>query len=232
MPLFYQPDIAKGDHFLDEEESRHCIKVLRHSNGDQIEIIDGAGNKYTAVITNANHKKCEFSIKETLNEAPPAHYIHIAISPTKNMDRMEWFIEKVVEIGVQEVSFILSQNSERRVLKVDRLLKKAVSAIKQSGQLYLPKINELIPFEEFISQPLQEEKFIAYVDKSNESILHASASKNTSYCALIGPEGDFSKEELQTALENNFKMVSLGPSTLRTETAGLTACHTLNLINW
>ncbi|MBL3655288.1 16S rRNA (uracil(1498)-N(3))-methyltransferase [Fulvivirga sediminis] len=232
MPLFYQPNVTSGEHFLDGEESRHCVKVLRHSNGDAIEIIDGDGSKYTAVITNANHKKCEFNITEAIKKQHPPHYIHLAISPTKNMDRMEWLIEKIVEIGVQEVSFILCKNSERRVLKIDRLIKKAISAMKQSGQFYLPKIHELNSFDKFISDSVQEEKFIAYVDKSNQSFLHKAASAKSNYCILIGPEGDFTKEELQAAFDHQFNMVSLGPSTLRTETAGLAACHTLNLLNW
>ena len=231
MSLFYQPEVSGGAHFLDEEESRHCIKVLRHKAGDIIKVQDGSGNIFSVQITSAHPKKCEFEVLDAEFQPLPPHHIHIAIAPTKNLDRIEWFVEKVVEIGVQEISFISCKNSERKVLKLDRLERKALSAMKQSQHLYLPKLNELKPFNDFIAKVSEANKYIAYVDFNNSVKLSRSAEAGNDYCVLIGPEGDFSSEELEMALKNGFKKVSLGNSRLRTETAGMVACHTLNMIN-
>ncbi|UII23959.1 16S rRNA (uracil(1498)-N(3))-methyltransferase [Fulvivirga ligni] len=231
MPLFYQPDIPSGIHHLDEEESRHCVKVLRHSIGDEIELIDGAGGYYKARITNNHHKKCEFDIIDSSQAERPSYTIHIAISPTKNMDRIEWFIEKAVEIGLQEVSFILTKNSERRVLKTERVIKKAISAMKQSGQRFMTTINEMNSLTAFLNEVRADEKFIAFVDKENPDQLFKLAQSGKNTCILIGPEGDFTANELKLAQECDFRKVALGNSTLRTETAGLVACHSLNLLN-
>ncbi|MBL6445851.1 16S rRNA (uracil(1498)-N(3))-methyltransferase [Fulvivirga sp. 29W222] len=231
MALFYQPEIPAGVHYLDQEESRHCVKVLRHGTGDIIKILDGKGNIYKAQITTASPKECVFEIIDTTIQDKPPFHIHIAIAPTKNLDRMEWFIEKAVEIGIQEVSFMLCKNSERRILKTERLEKKAVSAMKQSQGSYMPLINELVSYPDFISKTREEQKYIAYVDFSNPAKLYQTASPEGTYCILIGPEGDFTKDELELAIQNGFSKVSLGNSRLRTETAGLAACHILNLIN-
>lgn len=230
MARFYQPEIAIGSHYLRPEESHHCVKVLRHKVGDVIEVLDGNGSLYTVRITKADPKQCNFEIVDaTVSEKPPFH-IHIAIAPTKNLDRMEWFVEKAVEIGVQEITFMVCRNSERKILKLNRLERKAVSAMKQSQQFYLPKINPLTPYQQLLPELTAGQKFIAFVDFDNPSYLKEVAPREK-YCVLIGPEGDFTDDELNFAISQGFTKVSLGPSRLRTETAGLVACHILNLIN-
>jgi 16S rRNA (uracil1498-N3)-methyltransferase len=233
MHLFYQPDIKSGVRYLDEEESRHCVKVLRLKVGEEIMVLDGQGGKYTTAITVANHKKCEFEIIQSQQATPIAYHIHIAIAPTKNMDRIEWFVEKSVELGIQEISFFISDNSERKHFKTGRVIKKAVSAMKQSLKTHLPVINEPIKLKELLNQASLDDthKFIAYVDQDNPDLLYKSVSAKNNYFVLIGPEGDFSSKELSSAIDNNFTKVSLGESRLRTETAGIAACHILNLVN-
>jgi len=233
MRLFFQPEILNGDLFLDAEESRHCVKVLRLKEQDQILVLDGRGGKHTVSIVNANQRKCEFDLLKSEKTPPADHHIHIAIAPTKNMDRIEWFVEKAVEIGVQEISFFFSHNSERKHFKTDRVTKKAISAMKQSLKTYLPVINEPINFPDFIKQNLDAstKRYIAYVDQTNPDLLLDLAKPNQRQLILIGPEGDFSEIELNKALDNQYAKVSLGESRLRTETAGIAACHILNLIN-
>ena len=232
MPLFYQPSINQGVHFLDSEESRHCSKVLRLKKGDKIEVIDGLGSLFTCIITDANPRKCFFEILELKNAEPLRKLkIHIAIAPTKNIDRIEWFVEKAVELGIEEISFIKCKNSERKSIKMERINRKAMSAMKQSGNIRLPKINELRSVTDFYPLVAEESKFICHVDNANPHLLFHKAKPGTSYCVLIGPEGDFSNEELKNASDHGFVKVSLGPGRLRTETAGISACHILNLIN-
>lgn len=230
MAAFYLPEIKDGVTLLSPEESRHAVKVLRLNSGDKIQIFDGQGSVYTAEITDPHHKKTAFRIVDKEHQSPSTSYIHIAIAPTKNIDRIEWFVEKAVEIGVSEISFILCQNSERKVMKLERIHKKAISAMKQSMNGFLPRINELATFKDFITQVDQDGKYIAYVDFNNPKQLVEAAKDNKNHCVLIGPEGDFSIEELELALEHGFKKVALGNSRLRTETAGIVACHTLNLM--
>jgi 16S rRNA (uracil1498-N3)-methyltransferase len=231
--LFYQPQVSSGSHFLDEEESRHAIKVLRLKEQHPIKIIDGKGTFYESIITNPNPKKCEFNILSSYSETHVRkHYIHLAIAPTKNPDRMEWFIEKSVEIGVDEISFLICEHSERKFFNLGRIEKKAISAMKQSLKATLPIINAPIPISAFITKEVvQKNKFIAYVDKEIPKHLQEEAQPNASYCVLIGPEGDFSPNEIALAKENGFMPVHLGKSRLRTETAGISACLVLNLIN-
>lgn len=232
MNLFYQPDVNNGVHFLDSEESRHAVKVLRYKHGDKLNVIDGKGAFFIGEITDANPKKCYFKIIDQKITATQNYNIHIAIAPTKNIERIEWFVEKAIEIGVHEISFVICENSERKVMKIERLMRKAISAMKQSIKVHLPIINVPISFNEFMQTTLSNnEKYIAYVDFNNPSSLYSLASKNSNYCVLIGPEGDFSSKELEMSINYGFKKVSLGSSRLRTETAGITACHTLNLIN-
>lgn len=231
MNLFYQPGIPKGILHLDAEESRHCSKVLRKKNGDVIHVTDGAGNAYTARLTDSRSDRCTFTIESTHHEAKRAFHIHIAIAPTKNPDRTEWFVEKAIEIGVDEISFVLCDNSERAALKTDRLEKLAISAMKQSLRYTLTKIHHMVLLKDFITASKASLKYIAYVDQSNPDHLIKQAAAKSDYVVLIGPEGDFSKNELQLAIENGYKKVSLGTNRLRTETAGVSACHILNLIN-
>lgn len=231
MAQFYLPEIKQNINELSPEESKHAVKVLRLTSGDEIQLLDGQGGIYTAVIDDANHKRCTFHVVNTSQQIKDDYYIHIAIAPTKNIDRIEWFVEKSVELGIDEISFINCQNSERKHLKIDRIEKKVVSAMKQSLNAFKPVINELTNFPTFIDQVTQEEKFIAYVDFENPDMLYKIASKGTPYCVLIGPEGDFSTNEVEYAMNKNFKKVSLGKTRLRTETAGIAACHLLNIIN-
>ena len=232
MPLFYQPAINQGVHFLDSEESRHCTKVLRLKQGDSFDVIDGLGTQFTCIITDPNPRKCLFDILEKKGPEPDRDFkIHIAIAPTKNIDRIEWFVEKAVEMGIEEISFIKCKNSERTTIKMERINRKAVSAMKQSRNIKLPKINELQSVNDFYSLATEKSKFICHVDDANPDLLYQKAKSGNTYCVLIGPEGDFTNEELTSAREHGFVKVSLGHSRLRTETAGISACHTLNLIN-
>ena len=231
MNLFYQPEISNGTLHLDSEESRHAVKVFRYKNGDEINVTDGLGSFYTATLVDANSKKCSFKIIDKVNSTTNSFYIHIAIAPTKNIDRLEWFIEKAIEIGVDEISLIICSNSERKIVKTERLQKKAISAMKQSLKSTLPKINEQQSFKNFVKGVQHIEKYIAYVDFKNSDLLKNIALANSNYCLCIGPEGDFSTEELQLAINADFKKVSLGNSRLRTETAGIVGCNILNLIN-
>ena len=173
MQLFYAPQLAQNQLFLDEEESRHCIKVLRKQQGDIIDCIDGVGHFYECEITDAHHKKCALKIIKTRAEKKSTIHLHIAIAPTKNLDRIEWFVEKAVEIGIEEISFIRCQNSERVQLKTDRIIKKAIAAMKQSIKVRLPIINELVSFADFIKNESKKNshKLIAYVDFENPNHL-------------------------------------------------------------
>jgi 16S rRNA (uracil1498-N3)-methyltransferase len=229
--LFYQPGIQYGSHFLDPEESRHAAKVLRKKGGDIIHITDGKGVLYTCKITDAKPDKCAFVIESSEQEKQKSFGIHIAIAPTKNPDRTEWFVEKAIEIGVDEITFLECDNSERSTIKTERIEKLAVSAMKQSLKTTLPKIHSIRQLDKFISDSNSSKKFIAYVDQTNPDELLKVAQPKENYLVLIGPEGDFSPAELDLAIKNGFKKVALGPSRLRTETAGIVACHTLNLIN-
>ncbi len=229
--LFYQTGIQYGSHFLDPEESRHATKVLRRKAGDTIHITDGKGTLYTCKITDARPDKCAFVLESSEVEKKKDFTIHIAIAPTKNPDRTEWFVEKAIEIGLDEITFLDCDNSERTSIKLERIEKLAISAMKQSLKFSLPKIHLIRPLQEFIKLSNSSKKFIAYVDQANPDELSKVAKAKENYTILIGPEGDFSPAELELAIKNGYQKVALGPSRLRTETAGIVACHTLNLIN-
>lgn len=231
MNLFYQPLIPQGVFHLDQEESKHCVKVLRRSKDDALKITDGKGFFYNAVITKPDAHQCEFQIKEQIAETAKEFSIHIAISPTKSPERIEWFVEKAVELGVDEISFVQCKTTERPFIKIERLEKVAISAMKQSLKATLPKMNDIIKLDSLIKQSSELSKFIAYVDPSNPAHLNKIVIASSNYLVLIGPEGDFSDGELALALQQGFQKVSLGNSRLRTETAGVAACHILNLIN-
>lgn len=231
MNLFYQPLLKDGVDYLSEEESRHCVKVLRHRNGESIRITDGSGFFYTATIIKADPSRTQIKIVDQQAERTRDFEIHIAISPTKNADRIEWFVEKATELGIDKVTLLNTEHTERSFIKQDRLEKVAVSAMKQSLKATVPKINALTSFDTFISSIGDLHKFIAYVDESNPLHLMQAASPHQRYVVLIGPEGDFSPTELQEAVGRGFVKVSLGTARLRTETAGVAACHILNLIN-
>lgn len=234
MQLFYTPNInlTVSTFILDEAESKHAIKVLRLNTGDKIYLVNGKGTFFEAKITQAHAKKCELSILSSRTETNTKPDIYIAIAPTKNNDRLEWFVEKATEIGITEITPLICQRSERKTLKIDRLEKTAVAAMKQSLKATLPKINEPVSFKDFIKNtPKQTNLFIAHCLDNKEKHLSQLCTKNESSIILIGPEGDFTKEEIDLAVKNHFKPISLGTSRLRTETAGIVACHTINLIN-
>lgn len=231
MHVFYTPDIQVSNE-LPEEEAQHCTRVLRLNIGDEITLTDGKGNFYQAEITAATNKRCQVAIKETRYQEPlwPCH-LHIAIAPTKNMDRNEWFAEKATEIGFDELTFLNCRFSERKVIKTERISKILVSAIKQSLKARLPKLNEMTDFHTFIQQDFKGQKFIAHCYEGEKKQLKEALTPGEDALVLIGPEGDFSEEEVQKAIEHGFVPISLGKSRLRTETAALVACHTLNLMN-
>jgi 16S rRNA (uracil1498-N3)-methyltransferase len=229
--LFYQPLIQEGIKYLDPSESKHSTRVLRKKIGDRIYITDGKGFLYTALITEADADRCFFEIQERVPEAPKKHAIHIAISPTKHADRFEWFVEKAVELGIDRITLMECDHTEYTHLKSDRLEKIAISAMKQSVRFTLPSISRPIKMKDVVDNPDATSQFIAYVDPGNPYHLKNVAKPNSDYLVLIGPEGDFSEEELNLAQEKKFQRVSLGSNRLRTETAGVAACHILNLVN-
>lgn len=232
MHLFYAPDIAETL-TLPEVESGHCVRVLRLAEGDEIGIVDGHGTFYRAAVSLAHAKRCTVKILQA--EARPPHWsgnIEIAIAPTKNLDRIEWFAEKAVEMGVDAIVPLLCRFSERKELKTERLEKILISAMKQSLKAVLPRLDEMTPFERYVNEPFQGQKFIAhcYAD-SERRLLSQCYVAGADARVLIGPEGDFSPEEVALAVARGYIPVSLGASRLRTETAGVAACHTLHTIN-
>lgn len=232
MILFYQPYILDPLHLLDPEESRHCIKVLRKQAGDIIHITDGKGKFCKGRILDENPKKCavEIILTEEL-ELRQKFNVHLAVAPTKNISRFEWFLEKATEIGIDEITPILCENSERRIIKTQRLEKVMISAMKQSLKSFLPILNEPISFNDFIKNTSCNSKFIAYCsDKYRDSLMLTYQSGND-VLIMVGPEGDFSPTEISTALKNNYHPISLGESRLRTETAAIVACHTIQILN-
>lgn len=231
MHIFYTPDI-ENSHELPEEEAAHALRVLRLQPGDEVMLTDGKGNFHRARISLAAHKRCLVDILETLPQPPLwSGHLHIALAPTKNMDRTEWFAEKATEIGIDELTFLNCRYSERKVLKTERIAKILVSAVKQSLKARIPRLNEMTDFKTFIRQPFQGQKFIAHCHEGEKTPLKDLVRKGEGATVLIGPEGDFSEEEVRLAEEAGFIPVSLGPSRLRTETAALVACHILNLLN-
>lgn len=246
MNLFYTPDITTPVYTLSEEESKHAVRVLRLSIGDFIYLIDGVGGFYKAQLTDTNAKRCSVTITEVQKEYGKRPFnLHIAIAPTKSIDRTEWFLEKATEIGIDEITPIECDRSERTVVKTDRLNKILVSAIKQSVKAYLPKLNQMTGFDKFVTQPFEGQKFIAHCnhlsltsgsspngeERNKSTYLKNLYKPGQNALILIGPEGDFSEKEVELAVQNGFKEISLGNSRLRTETAALVACDVINISN-
>lgn len=232
MHIFYTPELSGNTYTLDETESKHCVRVLRLEKGDEITLVDGRGGFFSAEISDPNPKRCVVNVtKSELNFGQRNFQVHLAIAPTKNMDRIEWFLEKATEIGVSRVTPLLCRHSERKEIKHDRLEKVMVSAMKQSLKAYLPQLDELTKFSDFVRQPFEGQKFIAHCEEQHRELLKNAMIPNKNYLILIGPEGDFSPEEIEMAIDAGFVPVSLGDSRLRTETAGVVACHTFNLLN-
>lgn len=233
MIRFYAPEIAVSP-ILPESDSQHCCKVLRMQSGDEIEIVDGRGSLYRCRIVTAHNKRTEVEIIERIDLPPVWNCdITVAVAPTKHLDRMEWLVEKLVEIGVNRIVPIKCMRSERKEIKVERLEKIAVSAMKQSLKAVLPAIDEMTPLPIFLaSLPDGLQRFVAYCDDWVERRLLAREYRpGSSVAVLIGPEGDFSPEEIRMALDAGFVPVSLGDNRLRTETAALVACDTFHIIN-
>jgi 16S rRNA (uracil1498-N3)-methyltransferase len=229
--IFYAPDIL-SDLLLPEEESLHCTRVLRKKSGDPILITDGKGKFYDALVGVPHQKHTSVEImSETPYEKPWKPLLHIGFAPTKNIDRTEWFVEKATEIGIDAFTPLLTRYSERKEIKQPRIEKILVSAMKQSQKALLPVLHPMIAFEKFVVQPFVGQKFIAHCHKGEKPLLSTSYSKGENVLILIGPEGDFSEQEVELALKNGFSPVSLGESRLRTETAALAACHTIHVVN-
>ena len=232
MQLFYVPHISGNQVVLNEIESKHAIRVLRLPQGAIIKLVDGKGGFYEAKITDSNPKKCLLEIIGSQLEYEKKDFsIHIAIAPTKNIDRFEWFLEKCTEFGIDEITPILSEHSERKVIKPERLQKILVAAMKQSVKAYLPKLNDLTTLKAFIGRNNVSKKFIAHCIPGEKNHLQNQISGGENVVILIGPEGDFSHEEVEWAKEYGYKETSLGNARLRTETAGVAACHIINLAN-
>ena len=235
MNLFYQGNLSETSQniIFDKDESRHIFKVLRHKLGDTLHITNGLGILFTAELVEVSQKQCLAIVTKAEKKAPLHYYLHMAVAPTKNNDRFEWFLEKATEIGISEITPILCDHSERKVIKVDRFEKIIESAMKQSLKMYKPKLNELTSFSDFIK--LQSNfngvKCIAHCENSEKALLKNLVQPTSNNIILIGPEGDFSYKEIALAQKNEFSPISLGESRLRTETAAIAACHTVFSIN-
>lgn len=231
--LFFHPDLGKNEFVLEADESAHLVRVLRKKQGDRVEVTDGNGIIATVEVKDANAARCLVEIVEKKHHAPDPFYIHIAVAPTKNIDRIAWFVEKAVEIGIHEISFPICKHSERKVINTEKLVAKAKSAMKQSLSPFLPKINEAQGFLSFIkSTDEADQKFIAHLENDSTPQLISMAKKSYRYCIIIGPEGDFDEKEIDAAVRLGFELVKMGNKRLRTETAALHACSMLNVLNY
>lgn len=225
MATFFAEDIRPDSkmHQLTEEESKHCIRVLRYDLGSKLDLVDGKGNQFIGKIIDNHPKRCKIEIEDVIRHHNPENAIHIAVAPTKNMDRIEWFLEKAVELGLTKLTFLKCENNERNSVNLDRLQKIAISAMKQSKRYFLPEIENLIPFNQFVTN--NPNGYIGHC-YDGEKITLTEINKNKPF--LIGPEGDFSKSEVDMALKNGYSAVHMSDFRLRTETAALTAVFSLN----
>lgn len=231
MHVFYTPDIQTSRE-LPEEEAAHAIRVLRLKAGDEVILTDGKGCFYRARIGTVSAKHCPLHIEETLIQPPLwKGHLHLAVAPTKNMDRMEWLVEKATEIGFDELTFLDCRFSERHIVKMERIARIVTAAIKQSLKARMPRLNAMTDFHAFVSLPHNGQKFIAHCREGEKKTLADSLRTGEESLVLIGPEGDFSGEEVEEAQANGFIPVSLSRSRLRTETAALVACHLMNIKN-
>lgn len=226
MHIFYTKNIQGNTGILDEIESHHCIKVLRLKPGDKVSMVDGKGGFFEGVISLPDSRACAVEIlKSEFEHGKRNYHLHIAIAPTKNIDRFEWFLEKATEIGIDEISPIICQRSERKVLREDRLEKVISSAMKQSLKAYHPVLHPATTFGKFIEKQNENNKLIAHCIEEEKLELLRFKPQGSNFTLLIGPEGDFSPEEVKQAISNGFIPVSLGKSRLRTETAGIVTCQ-------
>jgi 16S rRNA (uracil1498-N3)-methyltransferase len=234
MQIFYAPGIT-GDHWtLDSKESKHCIRVLRMKKGTQLKLIDGKGNLYEGEIDEPDQNSCKIRVLNIVHEFEKRDYrLHIAISPLKNPERFEWFIEKSVEIGIDEITPLVSRNSEKTDIRKERLNGIIISAMKQSIKSYLTVLNDPVKFEDFIQGDVSGKKMIAHCNEMPEvrKRIAETYQKKENATIMIGPEGDFTVEEVGSAVQKGFDPVHLGASRLRTETAGIAACHSIYFLN-
>ena len=232
MNLFYDPDITGQLYTLNKVDSNHLVRVLRIKIGETVFVTDGKGILFECIVSDTNPKSCQIEIVNKTPGGDKRNFnLQIAIAPTKNISRFEWFLEKSTEIGIDCISPVLCDHSERKTIKLDRLNRVITAAMKQSLKSFHPKLDDLININDFIERSFRGQKFIAYDDNEIENELFNMCKPNVDTLVLIGPEGDFSKEEISKATDNGFLPVKLGPSRLRTETAGIVACHTVNLVN-
>lgn len=233
MNYFYQASLDRSvtQFSFSPEESRHIAKVLRKKEGDTILITNGKGYLFTAEIIQADQKQCKAQILKTDKKIPSRYNLHLAVAPTKRLERFQWFLEKATEIGVSEITPVICQRSERKKLSPERLHRVMQEAMKQSLRTYLPKLNKAVSFDDFLKQEHQVMRFIAHCDYDEKVDLKRRVAADKDVIVLIGPEGDFSRSEIQAACDLGFLPVSLGEGRLRTETAALVACVTINLIN-
>lgn len=233
MQLFYNPTITESTETFsfDKEESKHIIKVLRKKDTDILFVTNGLGLLFKTEITLASDNKCTVKILSFEKAAASKFHLHLVVAPTKMNDRYEWFLEKATEIGIHEITPIICDHSERKVINKERFDKILLAAMKQSNELYLPKLNDAITFKEFIKLESDGLKLIAHCEETDKKTLKSVLKPNESVTLLIGPEGDFSEKEIVSALENNFIPVSLGNTRLRTETAAIVACHSVVFVN-
>lgn len=233
MQLFYAPEISFPHYTLSEEESKHCIRVLRMGRGDELHLTDGRGVLYRCKIVDDNVKRCTVEICEQTPATPLPYHLVMAVAPTKNIDRFEWFLEKATEVGVAEVYPIEGAHSERRQIKLDRELKVITSAVKQSLKMFHPTLHDMTPVKQLIAQPFDGQKYIAHCNSSlgEREYLGKILEKGGKVLILIGPEGDFSPEEITFALQNGFKPITLGDQRLRTETAAVVATVMVSTLN-
>jgi 16S rRNA (uracil1498-N3)-methyltransferase len=233
MNLFYAPELDQQTHYqLTEEESTHCIKVLRMKIGDTLSLTNGLGVFLTGKIVVDHPKHCTLEIIERrVVDSPRNFKLHLAVAPTKNMTRYEWFLEKATEFGIDRITPLICHHSERAHIRIDRLERIIVAAAKQSLSAYVPHLDEPVTFKAFMDSYSASQKFIAYVDDKHQLELKHAIAPGQDVIILIGPEGDFSSAEIELALSKEYQAVSLGKSRLRTETAALAACMTVTLIN-
>ncbi|HEY5687038.1 MAG TPA: 16S rRNA (uracil(1498)-N(3))-methyltransferase [Yeosuana sp.] len=233
MQLFYNPDITEQtkQFSFDKEESKHILKVLRKTTGDHLYITNGKGWLFTAEIAIADMKNCLVTITNKELKQKQQYSLHLAVAPTKMNDRYEWFLEKATEIGIDSITPLICEQSERKVIKTDRFEKIIQSAMKQSLNCYLPKLNHAISFKEYINQTFKGKLFIAHCEETDKKSLKQELRPKQEVTILIGPEGDFSVKEIEMAILQGFIPVTLGETRLRTETAAIIACHSVAFIN-
>ena len=233
MQLFYNPNIDETTEYFsfDKEESKHIIKVLRKKDTDILFVTNGSGLLFKTEITLASDNKCTVKILSFEKAEPSKFHLHLAVAPTKMNDRFEWFLEKATEIGIHEITPIICDRSERKVVNNDRFDKILLTAMKQSNVLFLPKLNNATTLKEFLKRKNEGLQLIAHCEETEKKSLKSILKPNENVTLLIGPEGDFSEKEIALALENKYIPVSLGNTRLRTETAAIVACHSVVFVN-